>query len=202
MNQPQMNQPRINQSALAAAEVLLGVSASTSLSEIRVAYRLQLLRTHPDVSSEVDASERTMELTRAYLLLISTKGKEQRRTEARSSVEARVVEDRPERLGIHLLDDLTLCVDAPADETLMLLIEMANNLGEIRYLDPSAGLIELVIEFIEEPTSSVLLSLQGRATGCTEVFCSVEPLSGGGSPPSDAVARLFLRTLRALQGNE
>ena len=77
----------------------------------------------------------------------------------------------------------------------MLLIDAAHELGEISYLDPSAGLIEVIVEFVEAPTSSVLLSLQGRATGVTDVFCTVEPLSGGDAPPSDAVARLVLHTL-------
>ena len=77
----------------------------------------------------------------------------------------------------------------------MILVDAANELGEISYLDLSAGLLEVVVEFIEAPTSSVLLSVQGRATGITEVFCTVEPLSGGEAPPSDAVTRLLFRTL-------
>ena len=77
----------------------------------------------------------------------------------------------------------------------MLLLDAAHELGEISYLDPSAGLVEVVVEFVEAPTSSVLLSMQGRATGVTDVFCTVEPLSGGDAPPADAVTRLLWRTL-------
>ena len=58
------------------------------------------------------------------------------------------------------------------------------------------GLLEIVVEFVGAPTSSVVLSLQGRATGTTEVFCTVEPLSGGEAPPGEAVTHLLWRTLR------
>jgi hypothetical protein len=77
----------------------------------------------------------------------------------------------------------------------MLLLDTAHSLGEISYLDRTAGLVEVIVEFVEAPTSSVLLSLQGRATGVTDVFCTVEPLSGGEAPPADAVTRLVLATL-------
>ena len=97
---------------------------------------------------------------------------------------------------MHLVDDETIAVHAPGDEALLAVIDAAHRLGEIGYLDPSAGLLEVIVEFVEAPTSSVVLSLQGRANETTEVVCSVEPLSGGGSPPVDAVVRLLLRTLR------
>ncbi|MFI5044308.1 MAG: hypothetical protein ACHQDC_05905, partial [Acidimicrobiales bacterium] len=58
--------------------------------------------------------------------------------------------------------------------------------------------LEVVVEFIEAPTSSILMTLQCRATGVTDVFVNVEPLSGGDAPPSDAVTRLLFRTLLEL----
>jgi hypothetical protein len=94
------------------------------------------------------------------------------------------------------VDDDTIAVPAPADEVLMMLVDTAHSLGDISYLDPSNGLVEVIVEFVEAPTSSVLLSMQGRATGVTDVFCTVEPLSGGDAPPADAVTRLILHTLR------
>ena len=180
-----------------AARLLLGVEPACSETEIRAAYRMLLLRTHPDINSKADATERTMALTNAYLILTSLEvdgAPDQREQPAEDH--GRNAAPKPERIvEIQLLSDLTISVGAPASETLMLLIDMAHELGEISYLDPSAGLLEIVIEFVEEPTSSVLLSMQGRGNATTEVFCSVEPLSGGISPPADAVARLLHRTL-------
>ena len=182
-----------------AARLLLGVEAACSEAEIRAAYRMLLLRTHPDINSKADATERTMALTSAYLLLTSLvvdpAPAAAQQEEPTAPQGRRRAQKKEEEIEILLLGDLTISVAAPASETLMLLIDMAHELGEISYLDPSAGLLEIVIEFVEEPTSSVLLSMQGRGNATTEVFCSVEPLSGGISPPADAVARLLHRTL-------
>ena len=189
----------VSTSKVDAARLLLGVEAACSEAEIRAAYRMLLLRTHPDINSKADATERTMALTSAYLLLTSLvvdpapAAAQQEKPPAEQG--RRRAQKKEEEIESLLLGDLTISVAAPASETLMLLIDMAHELGEISYLDPSAGLLEIVIEFVEEPTSSVLLSMQGRGNATTEVFCSVEPLSGGISPPADAVARLLHRTL-------
>lgn len=103
------------------------------------------------------------------------------------------------RIGVRLVGNDSISVSAPAEEALMLLIDAGHDLGEISYLDRTAGLLEVIVEFVEAPTSSVLFSLQGRADGTTEVFCTVEALSGGDSPPAEAVTRLVLRTLRDTQ---
>ncbi len=190
----------VSTSKVDAARLLLGVEAACSEAEIRAAYRMLLLRTHPDINSKADATERTMALTSAYLLLTSlvvdpAPAAAAQQEEPAAEQGRRRAPKKEEEIEILLLGDLTISVAAPASETLMLLIDMAHELGEISYLDPSAGLLEIVIEFVEEPTSSVLLSMQGRGNATTEVFCSVEPLSGGISPPADAVARLLHRTL-------
>lgn len=199
------------------ARRILGISESAGADDARTAYRARLLRTHPDVSGSGDATERTVELTRAYRLLVRVFEPDvspgpvvDARVEApaaspvpNSAPDAgpsagpfgNVSEQAVEPVLIAQLDGDTIGVGAPPNETLMLLVEAAYRLGEISYLDRSAGLLEIVVEFIEAPTSSVLLSLQGRATGITEVFCTVEPLSGGKSPPADAVTRLLLHTL-------
>ena len=102
-------------------------------------------------------------------------------------------------IAVRLLDDQSISVGAPAEETLMLLLDTAHELGEISYLDRMAGLVEVIVEFVEAPTSSALFSLQGRGDGTTEVFCTVEALSGGDSPPADAVTRLVVEALRTAQ---
>ena len=180
------------------ARRILGVDPAADVDEVRAAYRGLLLRTHPDVSGAADATQRTIELTRAFRLLTDAPAAAPASTEgARPPAPPPPPPPRPEfhPVGRELVDDDTIAVGAPANETLMLLIEAAHRLGEISYLDPSAGLLEVVVEFVEAPTSSVLLAMQGRATGVTDVFCTVEPLSGGEAPPADAVTRLLLRTL-------
>jgi hypothetical protein len=192
------------------ARRILGLSEDADATAARAAYRGRLLHTHPDLSGAADATQRTVELTRAYHLVLELlegagvpdAADKSRSTGAEGS--NRVPQDPPrdvspevlrESVAVSLLDDDTIGVGAPPAETLMILLDVAHQLGEISYLDASAGLVEVVVEFLDAPTSSVLLSLQGRATGMTEVFCSVEPLSGGDAPPTEAVTRLLLHTL-------
>ena len=198
------------------ARRVLGVGADAGDDELRRAFRTQLRSTHPDLSSSADATERTIALNEAYRLLVAalrepsadpTAPKGQRGASAgadagsadaqRGAGSASTRADRPPEpeLTIELVDDSTIALGAPGDETLFLICEAAHQLGEITYLDPAAGLVEVVVEFVEAPTSSVVFTLQGRATGVTDVFCTVEPLSGGLAPPADAVTRLVLDTV-------
>lgn len=184
------------------ARRILGVPPGAELEVVRAAYRRRLLRTHPDVSQAPDATTSTIRLTEAFLVLSDppTDTDDARRsgTTGTRTAPAPGPPPRPERspIGAELVDDDTIAVPAPADEVLMMLVDTAHALGDISYLDPSNGLVEVIVEFVEAPTSSVLLSMQGRATGVTDVFCTVEPLSGGDAPPADAVTRLILHTLR------
>ena len=189
------------------ARRILGVTGTADADQARTAYRARLLRTHPDVSGSCDATERTVELTRAYRLVmarlatgapadVGPPDADESRPSRPSRPSGKYQPSEPrEVVLVAMVDTTTIGVGAPPNETVLILVDAANELGEISYLDLSAGLLEGVVEFIEAPTSSVLLSVQGRATGITEVFCTVEPLSGGEAPPSDAVTRLLFRTL-------
>ena len=53
------------------ARRLLGVTDDADVDDLRAAYRRQLLHHHPDRSSATDATERTIELTGAYRLLVA-----------------------------------------------------------------------------------------------------------------------------------
>lgn len=201
------------------ARRLLGVTHDAGADDLRAAYRRELLHHHPDRSAATDATERTIELTGAYRLLVALAEAPAPPADAappsgpvppggaadpRDSAPSRGAAPRepaPElalELSVELVDDTTIALGAPPDETLFLVSETAHQLGEITYLDPSAGLIEVIVEFIEAPTSSIVFTLQGRATGVTDVFCSVEPLSGGVAPPVDAVTRLVLDTVQTV----
>ena len=194
------------------ARRLLGVAPDAGVDDLRAAYRRQLLTHHPDRNAASDATERTIELTGAYRLLVTladappappsaadTQGGARPGRGTGPGAGGATPEPAPLLdLTVELVDDSTIAVGAPPDETLFLISETAHQLGEITYLDPAAGLLEVVVEFVEAPTSSVVFTLQGRATGVTDIFCTVEPLSGGEAPPADAVTRLVLDTLTAV----
>jgi len=189
------------------ARRLLEVPVGADATALRAAYRRLLRTTHPDVAPGLGAAERTIELRAAYELLLGLVIDDPvagRPTETptpppyRPGARRRAATDpadRPAPVDVVRLDADTVGIALPPDETLMVVLEAANRLGEVAYLDPSAGMVEVIVEFIDAPTSSVLVHLQGRATGRTEVVCSIEPLSGGQVPPVEAVTTLVQRTL-------
>jgi hypothetical protein len=184
---------------LAEALAVLGLAAPSDESAIRRAFRSRLRDTHPDLNTAADATDRTVTLTVAYQVALAGVMDPPSTAPAATAAAAEPpprVEPQEPRSEVHLLDDDTIAIAAPAIEVVPMLIEAAHQLGDITYLDPTAGLLEVVVEFVGAPTSSVVVSLQGRATGVTEVFCTVEPLSGGEAPSDEAVTHLLWRTLR------
>lgn len=180
-----------------AALELLGVPHDADLDQVRRAYRRLVAEVHPDVSAAEDATSRTVELTEAYALLrhgpAHPSGGPADPAAARPP-DPGAVWDGP-AVVVTQVDADTVAVGAPADLTLLLLVEAAHELGDVVYLDPSSGLLEVLVEFVEAPTCSLLLTLQGRANATTEVCCTVETLAGDDPPPVEAVTRLVAQTV-------
>lgn len=175
---------------------------------LRAAWRARLREVHPDLNPADTAAESVRVVNEAFRFLVSPSaevspppsGKAPRGGKApRSAAPPRRPRPTapPRTLRTRMADPTTVLVEASRPEALAAVIEAAHRLGEVSYLDPSAGLVEAVVEFVEAPTSSVVMSLQGRGAE-VEVFCTVEPLSGGDSPPADAVAALVARTIAAI----
>lgn len=93
--------------------------------------------------------------------------------------------------------DDTLHFDAPADETFRWLLEAANEIGEITYLDRSGPIMEVLCRFVDEPATSFLITTQGRANG-TDAFCSAESIEARPGPPTAAVVDVYEHALRLL----
>lgn len=193
---------------MTAAQVL-GVDPTSGAAELRERYRSLLLTTHPDRNDAPDAAEQTIRLTAAYRLLLSvsvsppgppqvdpdTTGASQHETSRSDTHQSDTHQsDTQRRSSAALVDPTTIEVLAPQVEAMLQLLEVAHRLGDVSYLDRSSGLLELVVEFLDAPTSSVMLTLTGTDSG-TLVRCDVEPLSGGEAPSAAAVTQLLLRTL-------
>lgn len=190
-------------------------------SALRTAYRRKLMSLHPDVNASAGAEEDTARITAAYRLLRDSpatgsrsgpasrgttggrrpaprRGGGAARSDTRSTPSAsRPAPNRP-TVKARAVDASTIRVEGSKAEVLAAVIETAQRLGEVAYYDRAAGLVEAVVEFVEAPTSSVVMTLQGRASGTVDVFCSVEPLSGGDSPPPAAVTRLVASTMAGI----
>ena len=146
------------------ARALLGVSVGATAAEVRAAFRRRVHRAHPDVApGDPHAARHTSRLVEAYAVL------------------RRPAPPRPARPVHPMVEDDSLTWDRPAEEVFRRLIEVADRIGDITYLDPGARLLDTVV-VVDDVACSLLATLQGRAAG-TEVFFTLEPLGSERRPP-------------------
>lgn len=159
-----------------AARVVLGVGPETSDDDLRRAYRDALRRSHPDHGGRGD---RVQDVVDAYRTLLAA-------PPGPAGVDAVTVEGD------------TVAAELPSGDLFAMLVEVGHRLGEVAYIDELAGILEIVVTFADHGACSVVLTLQGRAIGTTEAFCTVEALGPGPAPPPEAVAELLADGLRSL----
>lgn len=174
---------------------LLGLRPGSTEADARRNYRRLLHLTHPDRSSAGDATYKTVRLGLAYRTLVDHFDASGIASESASAHSAQGGPLGGNIAAVYKLDTGSFAIEAPSIEVVPMLVEAANQLGDISYLDPAVGLLEVIVEFLGAPTCSVVLTLQGRSNSTTEIFCSVEALAGVGAPDSAAVTDLLVRTL-------
>lgn len=185
-----------------AAEVL-GLTPEASPVEVRRAYRSIIRTLHPDLAGS-GATPDAVRVIEAYGVLRAERvvadadrpgGPGVRRAPADG---ARPPASPLPPAAIVRMEDDTIAFGAPADETLLLLLEAAHDLGELTYLDRSMPIIEVICQFQGTPTLSLVITLQGRCDG-TEAFCTVESIEAGAGPPAGAVVDVLFDLLRQRQ---
>jgi hypothetical protein len=152
----------------------LGVDVDAPADVVRRAFRRLVVRHHPDVTGAADTSE-VRRLTEAYRVL--------RAPVATSAVDA-VTGD-------------TITVALPPDEAFDRLLDAAAAVGDVTYVDPEAGLLEVLVTFDDGRRASAVVSLQGRAaTGATDAFVTLEPLDDRLVAPVEVVVAALAHALR------
>lgn len=157
---------------------------------VRHAYLAAVRREHPDVNAAPGAGSRTAALTEAYTVV---RAAIEVGFAASHSTEPPPAPSPPQPVAIvelrQIADD-TIEVDAPIDHTYGLLVQAAHRAGDVTFLDRSAALLQILVQFVDEPPCQVVFDLQGRAAkGTTEIFCTIESLEDRPPPPIDAVTR-------------
>jgi hypothetical protein len=160
------------------AATLLGVAPDAPLREVRSAFRRLVRRHHPDLAGgDGDDARR---LTEAYRVL---------RAPAPADPAA------AERAPAASASDDTLVLDLPPDEAFDALLDAACTVGTVSYVDAEAGLLEVLVTFEDGRRASALVTLQGRATGTTDAFVTLEAL---GDEPAPAPAIVLAALLDGL----
>lgn len=171
----------------AEARAVLGIDTSTPAAEVRLAFRRGLRRAHPDLApGDPEAGRATSRLIEAYAVLRRSSPPPPPAPPAHPGPPA------PATSRV-LVDGDSLTYPGPPDEVFRRLVEVADRLGDITYLDPPARLLDTVV-IVDGVACSLLATLQGRANG-TEVFFTLEPLGGEPRPPVEPVVAVVAAAL-------
>ena len=165
---------------------VLGLERGASLGEARAAYRALLRTSHPDVDNGMDAGDRTRAIVAAYRRIMAEPVEFSAVWEDASTP----YEPDPTNEGAPggptptptaepfawRLSDDTVVLACPVDEAFLALLNVANSLGDVTYVDRNTGFLEALVRTDEGCTLSMVVSLQGRANGGTEAFVTIEPV--------------------------
>ncbi|MEO6989293.1 MAG: J domain-containing protein [Aquihabitans sp.] len=168
---------------------VLGVRTDSPWPAIQTAYRNQIRHHHPDVVGQtgMDDARRVIE---AYRVL-----KVDRASVPPPPPPPVVEPPAPLEAAMVRIDADTLAFAAPAEETWRWLLDAVHDVGAVTYLDRSIPIVEVLCRFVDEPATSLVITLQGRMDR-TEAFCTAESIENRPGPPTEAVVDLLEDALR------
>jgi hypothetical protein len=159
---------------LGRAAAVLGSGPGAGPAELRARFRRLLMEHHPDRGGSDGA---TRELLEAYDVLLAAAGSAASDAAAADAGATDGASDAPpEGARVWRSDDDTIAVALPADEAYVALVEAAHRMGSVTYVDRHCGVLEALLRTVGGTTVSMLVTLQGRATGYTDVFVSLEAI--------------------------
>jgi hypothetical protein len=191
------------------ARAVLGVSTTATWGQVRAAYRTRIAAAHPDRAGGSTAE--AARLNDAYTTLARARragtlhdaphtgpgeaparpaGRRRDAPEAGPSVVA------GPGVPPEVLDGDTIHLAMPADEAFVRLVEACHHIGDVTYVDRSCAILEALVRVEGEGVCSLVITLQGRATG-TDAFCTLEAIERVASPPVGPVVTALVDALRS-----
>jgi hypothetical protein len=179
---------------------VLGVAPGTDPATLRSAYRRLIRARHPDRAGH-DHTAAAARIIEAYAVLRKTSTPPPAPAPPSTTAPSPDAGDdgtggRP--IATALGED-TVVVVGPADLALRLLLDAAHDLGEVTYVDRSAGLVQMVVAFQGGPVCLLLVTMRRRGHR-TEVHLDVDSLDTTPAPPVAAVVALLADTIRERAG--
>lgn len=190
---------------VAEARRLLGLGPTPTWVEVRVAYRAQISATHPDraggradLAAAVNAAYATLEQAERDGHLHDDHPHDHAPPpDHRHAPAPRVTEHEP---GFEeppeVLDGDTVHLSVPPDEAFVLLLDACHQIGDVTYIDRSCAILEALVRVEGEGVCSLVITLQGRATG-TDAFCTLEAIEHVAAPPVRPIVEHLVAALRA-----
>lgn len=167
------------------ARSILGVSEEDDWLTVRDAYRALIRATHPDLvgaggtegSIRVNAAYRTLAIAHREGRLHRVDGPTPQPSAPRPARRPRPTVSHQIAADVRLVDGHTLVLSSTPAESFRRLVEAANALGELSYVDRGSAIFEAVLHLQDGTHASFVVSLQWRAHDATcEAFCTLEAL--------------------------
>jgi hypothetical protein len=165
------------------ARLILGVTGTADEVTIREAHRREIRRVHPDAGGSEAAARR---VNAAWDLL--------------QGIDAAVVPVAPASRAASVPSappdvDQYYLVDVAADELLTRLAEAGHEVGEVVFVDPHVGILEIVVG--DAPSVGQLAVTVGEQSAeGTEISFTLEPLGITPAPPIGPVVDALMAAIR------
>lgn len=186
------------------ARSVLGLTAAATAREVRDAFLRRVRANHPDVTENPSgAAERTATIISAYRLL------RDRPTDAPTGPGGAAPPASPSLHSSHsshsspvsvaaveVITDEAIWVDADAGEVARVLLEVADELGEVSYVDRSGGLLQLTVRPPAGPTCWFTVNAVARPSG-TVLVATLESIEAQPTPPPRPLVEALARAVAA-----
>jgi hypothetical protein len=147
--------------SLADACAVLGVRSDATWDDIRAAYRAGIRRTHPDLADSEGATARAARLNAAFAVLGEATDRGRRPAGDAPEPSHGRLPGRPEP---------TPTLEVPAGDVFVRVLEAAYDIGEVSYIDPEAGLIQLLLGDGGPAASQLLIVIDDSVVPATASF--------------------------------
>jgi hypothetical protein len=171
---------------------ILGLDTDATWRDIRLAYRDLVRACHPDldVANDAAATERTAALNVAFDTLTSaTNGG---RLALGAPLDASV--QNPPEAPATSAERVTL--QAPPGDVFIQLLDAAHEIGEVSYMDPEAGLIQVLLQG-GDPTASQLLIAVDQQPDPPTVSFTLDAVNAASAPPIRDIVDALALALRS-----
>lgn len=171
----------LDHQAIDRALQVLGLDGRPPWDQVRAAYRSLIRTSHPDVARTDAATERTAAINEAFALL-------RRRTDdGRIELPTRPPAEPPERAA----PQPSVVLRSRPGDVYVNLLEAAHELGDVCYLDPEAGLIQILLTDQGAAGAHLLIDVD-RDHQPPRVAFTLESADDAVPPIADVVGRLAL----------
>jgi hypothetical protein len=180
------------------ARSVLGVAPEAGPRAVRDAFLRRVREMHPDVTDHPEgAAERTATVIAAYRMLRDAPPDVAPDTAPTTSATPAPPPRAPAR--VEVITEEAIWVDAAPGAVARALLLVADDLGEVSYVDRSGGLVQLTVRPTEGPTCWLTVSAHARPGG-TVLVATLESIEAAPTPPAGPLVAALAQAMATALG--